>query len=83
MLFINSKAIMIPTLIPAFGRDYKNKEAIIADINADKDFLISSLYPSLINKEQLISEGCKSIVVRYSAQRKVTSLKLTREGLFK
>lgn len=74
---------MIPTLLPAFGRDYKSKAAIIDDINADKDFLISSLYPSLINRAQLVSEGCKSIVVRYSQQRKVTSLKLNKDGLFK
>jgi hypothetical protein len=74
---------MIPTLLPAYGRDYKNKAAIIEDLNSDKDFLISSLYPVLINRSQLITEGCKSIVVRYASERKVTSLKLTKDGAFK
>ena len=74
---------MIPTLLPAYGRDYKSKAAILDDINNNKDFLVSSLYPSLINRSQLITEGYKSIVVRYASQRKVTSFKLTKEGAFK
>ena len=73
---------MIPTLLPAYGRDYKKKADIALDLNANKDFLISDLRPSLINKEQLISEGIKSVVIRYSNQRKVTSLKLV-SGEFK
>jgi hypothetical protein len=28
----------IPTLLPAYGRDYKNKAAILADLNGNKDF---------------------------------------------
>jgi hypothetical protein len=74
---------MIPTLLPAYGRDYKNKAAIIEDINSDKDFLISSFNPALINKSQLISEGFKSVVVRYAKERKVISLKLTSAGVYK
>jgi hypothetical protein len=69
--------------LPAYGRDYKNKAAIIEDINNEKDFLISSFNPALINKSQLISEGFKSVVVRYANKRKVTSLKLTSAGDFK
>ena len=73
---------MIPTLLPAYGRDYKKKADIASDLNANKDFLISNIRPALINKEQLISEGIKSVVVRYGNQRKVTSLKLVK-GEFK
>jgi hypothetical protein len=73
---------MIPTLLPAYGRDYKNKAAIIEDINSEKDFLMSSFKSVLINKNQLISEGFKSVVVRYANARKVTSLKLTNTGDF-
>ena len=74
---------MIPTLLPAYGRDYKNKAAIIEDINSEKDFLMSSFKPALFNKSQLISKGFKSIVIRYANERKVTSLKLTSAGDFK
>ena len=73
---------MIPTLLPAYGRDYKRKADIALDLNTDKDFLISGIRPVLVNKEQLISEGIKSVVVRYGNQRKVTSFKLVK-GEFK
>lgn len=74
---------MIPTLLPAYGRDYKTKAAILSDLNADKDFVFSSIQSALVNKQQLIAEGCTSVVVRYSQQRKVTSFKLTKQGEFK
>lgn len=73
---------MIPTLLPAYGRDYSKKADIASDLNANKDFLISDIRPALINKEQLVSEGINSVVVRYGNQRKVTSLKLVK-GEFK
>jgi hypothetical protein len=73
---------MIPTLLPAYGRDYKSKADIASDLNANKDFYISGISPALINKEQLINEGMKTVVVRYNNQRKVTSLKLVK-GEFK
>ena len=73
---------MIPTLLPAYGRDYKRKADIASDLNANKDFLISNIRLALINKEELVSEGIKSVVVRYGNQRKVTSLKLIN-GEFK
>jgi hypothetical protein len=34
---------MIPTLLPAYGRDYKSKAAIADDLNNNKDFIISGL----------------------------------------
>lgn len=73
---------MIPTLLPAYGRDYKRKADIASDLNANKDFYINGISPALINKEQLINEGMKTVVVRYNNQRKVTNLKLVK-GEFK
>lgn len=73
---------MIPTLFPTYGRDYKRKADIASDLNNNKDFYISGLSPALINKEQLVNEGIKTVVVRYGNQRKVTSLKLVK-GEFK
>jgi hypothetical protein len=31
-----------PTLTPAYGRDYKSKGAVLADLNADKDFVFNA-----------------------------------------
>lgn len=73
---------VIPTLLPAYCRDYKKKADIASDLNANKDFYISGFSPTLINKEQLVSEGIKTVVVRYNKQLKVTSLKLVK-GEFK
>ncbi len=73
---------VIPTLLPAYGRDYKKKADIASDLNANKDFYVSGISPALINKEQLVSEGIKTVVVRYNKQLKVTSLKLVK-GEFK
>jgi hypothetical protein len=73
----------IPTLLPAYGRDYKNKAAILADLNGDKDFLISGISSALINREQLLQERISSVVVRYKNQRSVTSFKLSKDGEFK
>jgi hypothetical protein len=62
------------TLTPAYGRDYKSKAEILADINAGKDFQAHSYTGevSYINKEQLLRLGMTIVNVRYAKQRKVT-----------
>lgn len=42
------------TLVPAYGRDYKTKKAVLQDFNDGKDFIMQS-YDSqgYINKEQI------------------------------
>lgn len=61
------------TLIPGYGRDYKSKSAVMADWNANKDFIISDHFdPSdgkLINKPQ-VKPGTR-VNIRYHEQRKV------------
>jgi hypothetical protein len=78
------KSTVIPTLLPAYGRDYKRKADIASDLNAEKDFYISSFeyHNKLINKQQLIEEGIRSLVARYKDLTKVTSFKLVN-GEFK
>ncbi len=34
---------MYITLSPAYGRDYRSKDAVLKDWNADKDFIIESV----------------------------------------
>jgi len=66
------------TLTPAYGRDYKSKKAIQADLDADKDFIIADFghrYEGKpVNKSQLIETGVKQVNVRYSKLRKVAVL---------
>ena len=67
-------------LIPAYGRDYKSKKAIAADLAMDKDFIISDYFNRYdgkpINLSQLKEEGYKQVTVRYQQLRKVAVIKL-------
>ena len=62
------------TLLPAYGRDYKNKKLIIEDLNSNKDFIESSSN-SYINKQQFKELNISSFNVRYDQQRKITNIK--------
>jgi len=63
------------TLLPAYGRDYKTKKAIIEHLNDDRDFLEStSLKP--INKQQFKELNINSFNVRYDQQRKITNINI-------
>ena len=57
---------MFVTLIPAYGRTYKNKSQVMADWNADKDFIVQCMmHPAdgkPINKSQVTTE---KIQIRY------------------
>jgi len=62
------------TLLPAYGRDYKSKKAILNDLNALKDFIVSHS-GQYINKQQFNELGISSFNVRYSQQRKLVNIK--------
>jgi len=66
---------MILTLLPAYGRDYKNKKLIIEDLNSNKDFIESSSN-SYINKQQFKELNISSFNVRYDQHRKITNIKI-------
>ena len=66
---------MYLTLLPAYGRDYKNKKLIIDDLNNDKDFLESTSLRA-INKQQFKELNISSFNVRYDQQRKITNIKI-------
>jgi len=63
------------TLLPAYGRDYKSKKAIIEDLNNNRDFLESTTR-KYINKQQFKELGITSFNVRYDQQRKRTTIKI-------
>ena len=63
------------TLLPAYGRDYKTKKAIIEHLNDDRDFLEStSLKP--INKQQFKELNISSFNVRYDQLRKIININI-------
>lgn len=51
------------TVTPAYGRDYKNKAAALADWDADKDFR-ETASGSYVNKSQAERMGLK-VIIRY------------------
>ena len=66
---------MFLTLLPAYGRDYKNKRLIIDDLNNNKDFFESTSLRA-INKQQFKELNISSFNVRYDQQRKITNIKI-------
>ena len=67
----------IEPLLPAYGRDYNSKNAMIADFNADKDFF--TCCHQLVNRSQLqklFPEKNQTINIRYSNQSKVLVAKI-------
>lgn len=69
-------------LIPAYGRDYKSKKEIQADLEANKDFVIadmSSQYDGKpVNLEQLQEVGERTINVRYKRLTEVTVFQVAK-----
>jgi hypothetical protein len=66
------------TLTPAYGRDYKSKAEVEADLAADKDFVANSHDGSsgYINRTQLLEMKVASVNVRYGKLRKVCIVKV-------
>jgi hypothetical protein len=65
-------------LTPAYGRDYKNKKAVIADFENDKDFIINDIFGEYaqydgkpINKSDILKQGTTTVNIRYQTLTKV------------
>ena len=58
-------------LLPAYGRDYKSKRAVLADFNTGKDFACREYNKSdcYINKQQINDR--EQLTFRYDKQTKV------------
>lgn len=63
------------TLTPAYGRDYKSKAAVLADWDANKDFMINHIsHGGYVSKSQINDlkvDGFSHISFRYSRCTKV------------
>ena len=65
-------------LLPAYGRDYKNKKEIIFALNSNLDFLESlSLKP--INKQQFKDFKLNTVLVRYRKYTKIASINIKKD----
>ncbi len=64
------------TLVPAYGRDYKSKKAVLADLLAGKDFLaVGYAGEGYTSRDELIGNGA-DFNVRYQRQTKVAVFKV-------
>ncbi len=59
------------TLTPAYGRDYRSRKALLADFNADLDF-VTQPDGRYANRQDLA--GLPDVNVRYGKLRKVAVL---------
>lgn len=68
------------TLTPAYGRDYRSKRAAVADLMANKDFIINSFASPYdgkpINLSQLREIGEREVKIRYSQLRRETMVQI-------
>jgi len=71
-------AIGIEPISPAYGRDYKSKAEVLADFDANKDFVSpSGRYGT---KKEFIALGMKTITVRYKKLRETFVINLKPKG---
>jgi hypothetical protein len=67
------------TLIPAYGRDYKSKAEVQADLSAGKDFTVASVGPEMgrrVNIADLKAAGVAMVMIRYAKERKIQAFKV-------
>jgi hypothetical protein len=61
------------TLVPAYGRDYRSKKAVLADWDADRDFIVSDFFSRWdgkpVNKAQIDPD--QRVMIRYDKLRKI------------
>ena len=69
-------------VLPAYGRDYKNKKEILADYLANKDFeTIDIASKGKINKSDCLKFGVACLIVRYGNLRKVASINVVKNRM--
>ena len=69
------------TLSPAYGRDYNSKAALIADFEADRDFIIEDFqHPYCgkpVNRAQLVETGERQAKIRYARLLKIAVVEVS------
>ena len=69
-------------VLPAYGRDYKNKKEILNDYLANKDFQVSQVtnHPYL-NKSDCLKMGIACLIIRYSSLKKTASINVVKNRM--
>jgi len=70
------------TLTPAYGRDYKSKEAVITDFQAGKDFKLVLIASAGYCSIRDYNEG-DMVKIRYNKLRHAVFYRVTKEDLRK
>lgn len=56
-------------IVPAYGREYRNKAEVIADLEAEKDFTILDVFCTWdgmqCNRSDLLNAGYTEVKIRY------------------
>ena len=69
-------------VLPAYGRDYKNKKEILADYLANKDFEVSDISnKGKVNKSDCQKMGIACLIIRYSNLRKTASINVIKNRM--
>ena len=69
-------------VLPAYGRDYKNKKEILNDYLANKDFEVSDISnKGKINKLDCLRYGVACLIIRYSNLRKTASINVVKNRM--
>jgi len=69
-------------VLPAYGRDYKNKKEILKDYLDNKDFEVSDISnKGKINKTDCLRYGIACLIIRYGNLRKVASINVVKNRM--
>ena len=69
-------------VLPAYGRDYKNKKEILADYLANKDFEVSDISnKGKINKSDCLRMGIACLIVRYRNNQRLASINVIKNRM--
>ena len=69
-------------VLPAYGRDYKNKKEILKDYLENKDFQVSGItnHPYL-NKSDCLRMGIACLIVRYRNNQRLASINVIKDRM--
>ena len=69
-------------VLPAYGRDYKNKKEILKDYLDNKDFEVSDISnKGKINKTDCLRYGIACLIIRYGNLRKTASINVVKNRM--
>ena len=69
-------------VLPAYGRDYKNKKEILKDYLENKDFEVSDISnKGKINKSDCLKMGIACLIVRYRNNQRLASINVIKNRM--